>query len=281
MKPPAVSWAGSTGAFPPDSMHPAFSIVLFTTLSGAGYGLLFTIGLTAPAGLVAENRWLGLVVMAIGMALVAAGLIASTFHLKHPERAWRALTQWRSSWLSREGVMALLTFVPALVFAAGWVLFEDVNGVWAIAGALMALGALITVICTAMIYRSLKTVRYWYNTWTMPTFLTAWPGDRKPDPAGNPIRCRARVGRRAQLQDHHPDCRPVGRHGETSGLARALCHGTGKQQRDGDRSGKFRQGPSPRSRPYLAQLRAARDGIPDCTQTCGQATPYRRRRRLP
>ena len=169
---PAVSLAGSTALYRPDPVHPAFSIVFFTTLSGAGYGLLFTVGLVAPTGIVVENRWLGLAVMVVGLGLVAAGLAASTLHLKHPERAWRALSQWRSSWLSREGVMALLTFIPALVFGAGWVVFEDINGVWAVSGLAMSAGASVTVVCTAMIYRSLKTVPMWHNAWTLPVYLT-------------------------------------------------------------------------------------------------------------
>ncbi len=54
----------------------------------------------------------------ISLTLIATGLIASLFHLGNPQRAWRALSQWRSSWLSREGVMAIATFVP-LTLSAG------------------------------------------------------------------------------------------------------------------------------------------------------------------
>jgi hypothetical protein len=51
--------------------------------------------------------------------LVSLGLLSSTFHLGHPERAWRAFSQWRSSWLSREGVAAVATYLPAgLLFLA-------------------------------------------------------------------------------------------------------------------------------------------------------------------
>ena len=42
----------------------------------------------------------------IAYALASGGLIASTFHLGHPERAIKAFTQWRSSWLSREAWLA-------------------------------------------------------------------------------------------------------------------------------------------------------------------------------
>lgn len=144
-------------------MRPTPSIILFTTASGAGYGLLFLLGLVAPAGLVPSHRWLGVAGLVTALGLITTGLLASTFHLGHPERAWRAVTQWRSSWLSREGVSALLTYLPALVFAVGWVFFERTDGAFAIFGALAALGAVVTVWCTGMIYRSLVPVREWHQ----------------------------------------------------------------------------------------------------------------------
>lgn len=144
-------------------MRPTPSIILFTTASGAGYGLLFLLGLAAPVGLVPSERWLGVAGLVTALVLVTAGLLASTFHLGHPERAWRAISQWRSSWLSREGLSALLTYLPALVFALGWVVFERTGGAFAIFGVLAALGAVVTVWCTGMIYRSLVPVREWYQ----------------------------------------------------------------------------------------------------------------------
>ncbi|HEX7967909.1 MAG TPA: DmsC/YnfH family molybdoenzyme membrane anchor subunit, partial [Stellaceae bacterium] len=92
----------------------------------------------------------------------------STFHLGHPERAWRALSEWRSSWLSREGVAALATYAPAGVFAGGWIYF---GAVWAVCALLTALGALATVICTAYIYRSLRPIQRWHNGWVLPNYL--------------------------------------------------------------------------------------------------------------
>jgi DMSO reductase anchor subunit len=101
----------------------------------------------------------------------SAWLPASTFHLKHPERAWRALSQWRSSWLSREGVSALVTFLPAGLFALGWVGLEDTGGLWALFGLLAAAGAVVTVYCTGQIYGSLKTIRQWHHPLTVPIYL--------------------------------------------------------------------------------------------------------------
>src|SRR3546814_16561641 len=66
-------------------------------------------------GLPATTR---LVATLLALALASAGLLASFWHLGKPLRAWRAFSQWRTSWLSREGVAAVLTYVPALLFAA-------------------------------------------------------------------------------------------------------------------------------------------------------------------
>ncbi|WP_193182195.1 dimethyl sulfoxide reductase anchor subunit family protein [Nisaea sediminum] len=151
-------------------MHPALSVIFFTTASGAGYGLLVWLALHAALTGNADPviGWIGL---PLSLGLVTAGLLSSTFHLGHPERAWRALSQWRSSWLSREGVMAILTYVPALIFAGGWLVFGRIDGAWAIAGLAAASLALITVYCTAMIYRSLKTIPRWYSGYTVPGYL--------------------------------------------------------------------------------------------------------------
>src|SRR6266702_1302037 len=76
----------------------------FTTSSGVGYGLLAWIGLLAPIGALPLTRQFGAVSLLLALGCITAGLLSSTLHLGHPERAWRAISQWRSSWLSREGV---------------------------------------------------------------------------------------------------------------------------------------------------------------------------------
>jgi DMSO reductase anchor subunit len=152
-------------------MHPAASIIFFTTASGLGYGMLAWAGLLAALGVLPPERWFGVGLLGTALALVSAGLLSSLLHLGHPERAWRALSQWKSSWLSREGVMAILTFVPAGVFALGWVIFGASGGAWIVAGLLTVAGALLTVYCTAMIYRSLAPIRQWSNSTTVPVYL--------------------------------------------------------------------------------------------------------------
>src|SRR5437868_7585293 len=144
-------------------MHPALSIVFFTTASGAGFALLFLLGLAAPLGLLPQSGWFGFVALATAFILAAAGLVSSVFHLGHPERAWKAFSQWRSSWLSREGVMAIITYVPAGFVTWRWVVLADTGGLWRLVGLLMCFAAVTTVYCTAMIYRSLTPIRLWSN----------------------------------------------------------------------------------------------------------------------
>ena len=75
-------------------MHPAFSIVFFTTASGAGYALLLLIGLGVPLGLLPADAGFGLAALATAFVFAAGGLVSSVFHLGRPERAWRAFSQW-------------------------------------------------------------------------------------------------------------------------------------------------------------------------------------------
>ena len=152
-------------------MHPAYSVILFTTASGAGYGLLAWLALAGMLGLVPAERWLGLVGFGLAFALITVGLLSSTAHLGRPERAWRAFSQWRSSWLSREGVMAVATYVPAGLLAFGWVLLERAGGVFAVLALLAAICAGVTLYTTGMIYASLRTIRQWYQPLTAPIYI--------------------------------------------------------------------------------------------------------------
>lgn len=152
-------------------MHPAFSVILFTTASGAGYGLVFLVAIANAVGLTPTSGWFAVASLGPAITLIAGGLLASTFHLGHPERAWRALLQVRSSWLSREGVASLITFVPLAVFGIAWASFGRVDGVNALIGLAAALCAALTVFATAMIYRTLKPIHQWHNRWVVPNYL--------------------------------------------------------------------------------------------------------------
>jgi len=147
-------------------MHPAFSVIFFTTMSGAGYGLWFWLGVMPWFGQ-SVPRTTALIALALGFVLTSLGLLSSTLHLGKPQRAWRAFSQWRSSWLSREGVLALFCLLPA-----GWFAIATWQGLDArIAGTLLAALSLATVACTAMIYVSLKPIPAWRHAVVLPVYL--------------------------------------------------------------------------------------------------------------
>ncbi|MBD0865442.1 MAG: dimethyl sulfoxide reductase anchor subunit [Rhodobacteraceae bacterium] len=146
-------------------MHPASSVIIFTSLSGIGFGLLFWLGLGQPA----VTGRVAFVFFAIAYLLTVGGLLASTFHLGHPERAWRAFTQWKTSWLSREGWCAVLALITMALYGAGSVFFGTH---WAIPGVLGAVLSLAAVFTTSMIYTQLKTVPRWHQPLTPVLFLS-------------------------------------------------------------------------------------------------------------
>ncbi len=167
-------------------MHPAFSVIFLTTLIGVGQGLflaLYTGQVHSLANLLPAQDSQAFYALGSFLALffLIAGLVASIFHLGHPERAWRSMTQWRTSWLSRE-VIALPAFM-LLVFLYGCVQYFGLTSpLFVIAGTLpvdMALiigflasvGAFVLFICTAMIYASLKFLREWHTPLTVANYL--------------------------------------------------------------------------------------------------------------
>ena len=158
-------------------MHPAFSVIAFTTLSGAGYGLLFLLGLAYARAPVPLSREFALVLLGLAVVLVVLGLCASVLHLGQPQRAWRALSQWLTSWLSLEGVVAIASLVPT-----AWLALRVGNGEVDILLRAVALGvallAALTVYCTARIYTSLRAVPAWTDRAVLPLYLLIglWTG---------------------------------------------------------------------------------------------------------
>jgi len=148
-------------------MHPAFSVIFFTVASGAGFGLfslLFIADFFKLGGGFNQDQLVAGGLMAMG--LVVFGLLSSTFHLANPKNAWRAFTRFRTSWLSREGVFAMVFMPLALIYLAS-IMFDAPQWLRVGSGFLTAVMAWITVFSTGMIYACLKTIRQW-NTPLVP-----------------------------------------------------------------------------------------------------------------
>lgn len=147
-------------------MHPAKSVIFFTTISGAGFGLIALLALTAGMGHISwEKSW---PLAAVGLVLAVAGLTSSTFHLGNPQRAWRAFSQWQSSWLSREGVLAVITCGLFGLWVGGGIIgYVLPDGLGFVVAGLCVL----TVFATAMIYAQLSPIPRWHSWLTPASYL--------------------------------------------------------------------------------------------------------------
>lgn len=148
-------------------MHPAFSVIFFTVASGAGFGLISLLFIAdffkLGGGFSREQLVIGGL---MAMGLIVFGLLSSTFHLANPKNAWRAFSRFRTSWLSREGVFAVVFMPLALVYLIS-IWFDAPQALRVVSGFLAAVMAWITVFSTGMIYACLKTIRQW-NTPLVP-----------------------------------------------------------------------------------------------------------------
>ncbi len=163
-------------------MHPAFSVIFLTTLIGVGQGLflaLYTGQLYSVIQVLPVQDSPGFYGYGSLLALVflAAGLLASFFHLGHPERAWRSAAKWKTSWLSREVIVLPafmgLTFIYAMIHISGWnpvlfILGEDfIVNLSLFIGAINTVLAFSLFICTAMIYACIKFLQEWATPLTV------------------------------------------------------------------------------------------------------------------
>ena len=146
-------------------MHPSPSVIIFTALSGLGFGLLVFLGLKMPD----VTGILAFIFFVIGFGLAVGGLISSTFHLGRPERSLKAFKQWRSSWLSREAIAAVFTLSVMAVYAIGRIFFDYDIRILGVVGAIMSI---VTVFTTSMIYAQLKSIPRWNTKLTPAYFLS-------------------------------------------------------------------------------------------------------------
>jgi sulfite dehydrogenase (quinone) subunit SoeC len=149
-------------------MHPAFSILFFTTLAGTAQGLIVLLALAVLSGVAMAP---GFLLMALGLAevLLVAGLAASFLHLGRKMLAWRAVLMWRTSWMSRE-VIVLPAFIGLV--AMWWLALQaGATAPWTRAmPVLLLLGAVALWYCTAMIYACLRFIEEWAHPLTIVNF---------------------------------------------------------------------------------------------------------------
>jgi DMSO reductase anchor subunit len=145
-------------------MHPAPSVIIFTIFSGLGFGLFFLLGL----GFFLADYWLNFLLFFLAYGFSIIGLLSSLFHLGNPQRFLKAFSQWRTSWLSREGVFSTSTLIIMAPFAIGKIFLDKEFVILGIVGSVLAI---VTIFCTAMIYAQLRTVPRWNSFLTPVLFV--------------------------------------------------------------------------------------------------------------
>ena len=150
-------------------MNPAYSVIFLTVLIGAGQGLFLALYGCELAGFGVTPDERITLALGAGLALVFSGLglVASFFHLGHPERAWRAAAMWRTSWLSRE-VIALPVFMAALAAWGGaqWLSLPGTR----VIGAVAVLACVALFVCTGMVYASIRFLQEWASPLTLVNY---------------------------------------------------------------------------------------------------------------
>ena len=148
-------------------MRPQFSIIFFTTLAGMAQGLLFFLALSNLYSQATPNVFLTNLALPVAFVLLTLGLVASFFHLGHPERAWRAAMMWKTSWLSRE-VIAL----PALMaVTAATYFYACISAVPQWFWLALLLTTIALWVCTAKIYQCIRFIQEWSHPSTLTNFI--------------------------------------------------------------------------------------------------------------
>ena len=145
-------------------MHPAPSVIIFTIFSGLGFGLFFLLGL----GFFLADYWLNFLLFFLAYGFSIIGLLSSLFHLGNPQRFLKAFSQWRTSWLSREGVFSTSTLIIMVPFAIGKIFLDKEFVILGVVGSALSI---LTIFCTAMIYAQLRTVPRWNSFLTPVLFV--------------------------------------------------------------------------------------------------------------
>ncbi|WP_018936973.1 MULTISPECIES: DmsC/YnfH family molybdoenzyme membrane anchor subunit [unclassified Thioalkalivibrio] len=154
-------------------MHPALSVILFTVTSGAGYGLFVLLVIFHLAGVGPAMSQGEVIAHGVGaLGLITVGLLFSTGHLANKKNAWRSFMRFKTSWLSREAVFAVLFYPFAAIYGLSVLLQGPEIGLLGMIAALIAaILAVIVLFSTGMIYGCLKTIRQWNTALTPANYI--------------------------------------------------------------------------------------------------------------
>ncbi len=154
-------------------MHPALSVIFFTVMSGAGYGLISLLIISIVLGIDGGMSHQQIIATSlVALAMITSGLISSSFHLANPKNAWRAMSRFRTSWLSREAVLAITFYPFTLLWLLQWYLGYGLDNGWTLLLTLLVfMGSVMVNFSTGMLYATLKTIPQWHTSLTPANFM--------------------------------------------------------------------------------------------------------------
>ncbi len=154
-------------------MHPALSVIFFTVISGAGYGLMTLLIISIVLGIDGGmNHQQVMITALVSLALISAGLLSSSFHLANPKNAWRSMSRFRTSWLSREAVLAITFYPFTFLWLLQWYLGHGLDNRWTLLlTVLVFMGSVMVNFATGMLYATLKTIPQWNTSLTPANFM--------------------------------------------------------------------------------------------------------------
>lgn len=157
-------------------MHPELSLVFMTLISGIGQGLFlitYFLSLIFPGSITFEYHIIS-VIITILFQYVGGG--ASIFHLGNPQRAYKAIKQWKYSWLSREaltlgGFTGLIHLYAVVLYLLNDGTLKGGESYLSIIGGFTVLASIGFFISSSMLYAVIRFIKEWANAYTPLNFF--------------------------------------------------------------------------------------------------------------
>ena len=111
-------------------MKPNSTIIYFNVISGFGYGIIIMLFVLIFFSNIDLNLNTKVIISILSLFFVSSGLLFSILQLERPKRMLKVVSQWKTSWSSREGIFAILTFIYIVVFFSIWIFFNNLILEW-------------------------------------------------------------------------------------------------------------------------------------------------------
>lgn len=138
-------------------------LIYLNVSSGFGYGIIILLSILIFFSEISISLNTKYIIVIFSLFFISSSLLSYIFNPDHNKGAWRTLSQWKSSWLSRHSIFAILSFIFIIIFFLFWIFAKNqilINLSIFFSGLL----SLATIICLVMKFSSVKSVYTWNNS---------------------------------------------------------------------------------------------------------------------